>query len=833
MPHNQASKMSDYVRVVSEEEAVPESPHLPALTTGFEPDRFQKFAIAAIEAGENVLVTAKTGSGKTFVGEYQIAKSLQRGGRVFYTTPIKSLSNQKFNDLKKLFPDTSVGIMTGDIKFRPDAQIIVMTTEILRNLLFKKGTLTESVGTTAVMTLDGLDSVVFDEVHYINDPDRGHVWEETLILLPPAVKLILLSATLSSPFGFAKWLGELKKVRVWLISTLWRAVPLEHYVLDHSDYNMRLIYDKKETLYADVYKKWLLERSGNLLAHDKFKEKVKAMKATGHEGSVAGKTRPKSFEYELNKCLGNLHEKGNLPAIAFVFSRVGCEKLASKVEHTFLDSSDTAAVAHIWDFHLSRYRETLEKSPQTHKLRELAMRGIAFHHSGILPFLKEILEILFSRGLIKVLFATETFAVGINMPTKTVIFTALEKFTDGSIRALKSAEYIQMAGRAGRRGKDDRGIVIYLPQKDPVSAEELQACMCGSAAKFGSRMNFHYDFLLKMMNRDGKEGKKNSLQELIQNSYWWTLEKNDHDHLKAEALRISQQISQISLTEEQLAECSEKKEIELRVANSQNSKKKAAQRELLLWNESHRASIWDPVLLKFSNKEKLHHTLSQMQDTCRLMEASLWPSDGGHSMPSIALRHRILEEFGYVVDGHLSPHGLLASEINEGHPFMMTQLFLKESKPLKPLSQKNILTCLSIFLGEKRDDAVQNPYDLNVDKEVIETILFMNNCAKEVIGAEKKYGLPYDGAFWEMSLEWVEPISEWLSSDISLPELAGSYQLFEGNVMKALMKLAGLVEEFQAMASLNGEVEMLRVLEGARELVLRDIVLAESLYLRI
>jgi len=830
--------MSDYVRVVSEEEEVPQSPpspHLPALTTGFEPDRFQKFAIAAIEAGENVLVTAKTGSGKTFVGEYQIAKSLQRGGRVFYTTPIKSLSNQKFNDLKKLFPDTSVGIMTGDIKFRPDAQIIVMTTEILRNLLFKKGTLTESVGTTAVMTLDGLDSVVFDEVHYINDPDRGHVWEETLILLPPEVKLILLSATLSSPFGFAKWLGELKKVRIWLISTLWRAVPLEHYVLDHSDYNMRLIYDKKETLYEDVYKKWLLERSGNLLAHDKFKEKVKALKATGHEGSVSGKTRPKSFEYELNKCLGNLHEKGNLPAIAFVFSRVGCEKLASKVEHTFLDSSDTAAVAHIWDFHLSRYSDTLEKSPQTHKLRELAMRGIAFHHSGILPFLKEILEILFSRGLIKVLFATETFAVGINMPTKTVIFTALEKFTDGSIRLLKSAEYIQMAGRAGRRGKDDRGIVIYLPQKDPVSAEELRSCMCGSAAKFGSRMNFHYDFLLKMMNRDGKEGKKNSLQELIQNSYWWTLENNDYNHLKAEVLRISQQISEISLTEEQLSECSEKKEIELRLANSQNSKKKAAQRELLLWNESHRASIWDPVLLKFSNREKLQQSLSQLHHTCKLMEASLWPSEGDHSMPSISLRHRILEEFGYVIDGHLSPHGLLASEINEGHTFMMTQLFLKESKSLKPLSlsQKNILTCLSVFLGEKRDDAVQNPHDLNVDKEVIESILFMNNCAKEVICAEKKYGLPYDGAFWEMSLEWVEPISEWLSSDISLPELAGSYQLFEGNTMKALMKLAGLVEEFQAMASLSGEVEMLRVLEGARQLVLRDIVLAESLYLRI
>jgi antiviral helicase SKI2 len=270
--------MSDFVRVVTDSEPVPEPPSSPALSTGFEPDRFQKFAIAAIEAGENVLVTAKTGSGKTFVGEYQIAKSIQRGGRIFYTTPVKSLSNQKFNDLKKLFPDTSVGIMTGDIKFRPDAQIIVMTTEILRNLLFKKGTSTESVGTTALLSLDGLDAVIFDEVHYINDVDRGHVWEETLILLPPAIKLILLSATLSSPFGFARWLGESKKVRVWLISTLWRAVPLQHCVLSNTG-EQRMIYDSKEVFHGDVYARWLAERDGALLSHDKFKDKVRALKA--------------------------------------------------------------------------------------------------------------------------------------------------------------------------------------------------------------------------------------------------------------------------------------------------------------------------------------------------------------------------------------------------------------------------------------------------------------------------------------------------------------------------------------------------------------------------
>lgn len=821
----------EYVRVVTDIEDVPPAPETPALSTGFEPDRFQKFAIAAIEAGENVLVTAKTGSGKTFVGEYQIAKSLQRGGRIFYTTPIKSLSNQKFNDLKKLFPSASVGIMTGDIKFRPDAQIIVMTTEILRNLLFKKGSATESVGATSVMSLDGLDSVVFDEVHYINDTDRGHVWEETLILLPPTVKLILLSATLSSPIGFAKWLGESKKTRVWLISTLWRAVPLEHYVLEGSS-ERRLIYDSKEKFYDDTYKSWLLKREGGLLAHDKFKEKVKALKAAGHDGSVDGKTRPKSFEHEMNACLGDLHEKGNLPAIVFVFSRTGCEKLASKVQHTFLDSSDTSTVAHIWDFHLSRYRETLEKSPQAYKLRELAMRGIAYHHSGLIPFLKEILEILFSRGFIKVLFATETFAVGINMPTKTVIFTALDKFTDGSIRLLKSAEYIQMAGRAGRRGKDDRGIVIYLPQRDPVRTDEIRQILCGKAASFGSRMNFHYDFLLKILNASGRITEKS----LIQSSYWWALEHQEYICLKSEEEKIQRQFSQIHLSEQQLADCQAKVELELRVSQSQNAKKKAAQRELAAWHEEHRISLWEPILSEFSKKEEYRNRLCEIQNSCKAMECSLWPSYEGddHSMPNTLLRHRILEECGYVKDGRLTSHGLLASEVNEGHPFMMTELFLQQNKELRPkLTQAELLTVLALFLGEKKNDSVQRPDSLNVSKAVIDTLWEMNEVCVKMSSIEKKYGLPYDESFWSLSLEWIEPIAEWVKGEISIPELAATYEIFEGNLMKALMKLGGLLEEFQAMASLSSNLEMLTMLEGARQLVLRDIVLAESLYLRI
>ena len=193
-------------------------------------DDFQTRAINAIGREENVLVTAKTGSGKTLVGEYQIWHSLKKGKRVFYTTPIKSLSNQKFHDLKQMYP--SVGIMTGDIKFAPQSDIVVLTTEILRNLLYKQGSSTESLGITASLSLDDVDAIVFDEVHYINDPNRGKVWEECFILLPPSIRLVLLSATIDNPEPFSKWLAELKGVPMNLISTTHRVVPLYHKVGD-------------------------------------------------------------------------------------------------------------------------------------------------------------------------------------------------------------------------------------------------------------------------------------------------------------------------------------------------------------------------------------------------------------------------------------------------------------------------------------------------------------------------------------------------------------------------------------------------------------------------
>jgi antiviral helicase SKI2 len=248
-----------------------------AVNYTFQLDPFQKHSIRAISREENVLVTAKTGSGKTLVGEYQIAHSLRKGKRIFYTTPIKSLSNQKFHDLKHLYKNNTVGIATGDIKFLPNADIVVMTTEILRNLLYKKGSTTENLGLTSNLSLENLDSVVFDEVHYINNKERGTVWEETLILLPKEINLVLLSATIDSADLFASWLGHLKQKPIHLISTNYRIVPLEHYVFKKD--KIETIMDSKEVFYPDAYNRYLFwkddlfkqQRQQHLLVRGKYK----------------------------------------------------------------------------------------------------------------------------------------------------------------------------------------------------------------------------------------------------------------------------------------------------------------------------------------------------------------------------------------------------------------------------------------------------------------------------------------------------------------------------------------------------------------------------------
>ena len=418
--------------------------------------------------------------------------------------------------------------------------------------------------------------------------------------------------------------------------------------------------------------------------------------------------------------------------------------------------------------------------------------------------------------------ATETFAVGINMPTKTVIFTALDKFTDGGERLLKTSEYIQMAGRAGRRGKDDRGLVIYLPQRDPVSVSELRQIVCGKVASFGSRMNFGYQFLLKILNASSNsEGM--SEKSLIQKSYWNALEQEYLAGLQKDA----EQVASSLLPQSDDADCEQYYDIQRRIAENQNAKKKAAQRELVVWKDSHKDSIWNPKLARYEAQLALQKKLKQLEyeiDKTKSIAIDC-------NIPIVQARRLLLEECGFLTSGEslcLTPLGSLCSEVNEGHPFLMTELYVHQANTLSPLSAAELLTVLALFIGDKGGKP-----SWSVSKGVDEVLDHLNQHVKKLIAMEERHKIPYDNKLWELNTDWLEPVADWLEGELSLAEIAAKYELFEGNVQKALMKLAALLEEFQAMATISGNVKILKLLEDCRPLVLRDLILAESLYLRI
>ena len=759
---------------------VPE--YIPEHPFQFELDSFQKHAIYAISKDENVLVTAKTGSGKTLVGEYQIYHSLKKGKRVFYTTPIKSLSNQKFYDLKKQFKDSVVGIMTGDIKFCPHADIVVMTTEILRNLLFKTGTQTEHIGVTAELSLQNVDSIIFDEVHYINDPDRGKVWEECLTIVPKNINLVLLSATIEKPSDFANWLSEIKEKNIHLLSTEYRIVPLLHKTPEGD-----IILDSKDNFNSAKYREWY---SAYFKREDDYEKHKRAVRNRQEgEDVIHLKSKNTSFLDRMNKLIPII----DLPAIFFVFSRASCMAYAKKVNTCLTTSSEMADIRHITDFHLHRYPE-LQKMTSYHELYSLLEKGIAYHHSGMLPILKEIIEVLFSKGLIKLLFATETFAVGLNMPTKTVVFTSYRKFDDKTegFRMLTPSEYTQMAGRAGRRGKDDIGHVIYLPIREPEPLSEVQSMMIGKKSSVSSQMDFHYDYVLSTVLK-GKE--------IIENTFWYRQHQRNIETLKKE---IETKESEIPiLSDEVLADCEIRYTLEN--TNAVNAERKKIQAKIEQWKNSHISPVWNTHYSKYKARRLLESKINIMKnDLIRMIE---------DYDAIIDERKESLTNMGFMEDGTLTQKGILASEIHEGDPLIMSELFIQ--KTIHDKSPFEIVASLSSFLEEPKTDETFPDLEITLKlKEIIRKL-----SSHERVKSE-----------WKVTSYWYDVVIEWLIGDDFVCEKFG---IDQGNFVKAMLKLSNIVEEWVNLARLMQDVDMIEKLIDIRNSIVKGFITHDSLYLRI
>lgn len=469
----------------------------------FELDDFQKQAIAALNAGKSVVVCAPTGSGKTLIGEYAIYRALSRGKRVFYTTPLKALSNQKLRDFRQRFGPDQVGLLTGDISVNRDAPILVMTTEIFRNMLY--GTPIGEVGTSLV----GVEAVVLDECHYMNDRQRGTVWEESIIYCPTEIQLVALSATVANSSQLTDWIAKVHGPTE-LIYSDFRPVPLEYHFCNEKGL-FPLLDEHKQRI------------SPRLISKKKQKDRSHIPVPS------------------LADLLSQLQERDMLPAIYFIFSRRGCDAAVDEVKHlSLVTEAESAELRHLVNEFLARNPE----AGRTSQIEPLC-KGIASHHAGILPAWKGLVEELFQKGLIRVVFATETLAAGINMPARTTVISSLSKRTDDGHRLLKPSEFLQMSGRAGRRGMDPIGHVVAVQTRFEGAVEAAYLATKG-ADPLVSQFTASYGMVLNLLQTHRIEAAK----ELIERSFGQYLsalkstdKQQEIDELIAEYNRIEAQLT--------------------------------------------------------------------------------------------------------------------------------------------------------------------------------------------------------------------------------------------------------------------------------------------------
>ncbi|CAB9513364.1 viralicidic activity 2-like 2 [Seminavis robusta] len=478
----------------------------PAMTFPFALDGFQQQAIVRLERNESVFVAAHTSAGKTVVAEYAVALARQRATRCIYTSPIKALSNQKFRDFSLKFGAENVGLITGDMQINADdSSCIIMTTEILRSMLYRGADLIRDI-----------EWVIFDEVHYINDTERGVVWEEVIIMLPAYVNLVFLSATTPNTIDFSDWIGRTKRKPVHVVRTDYRPVPLSHHIW--AGLKLHKILEGK----GGFLEKGYAEAATALLPSS---AKDSGKKGSGQKPKPTGRqpTGSKQLAWQAQGSKQNwmslvryLDRELLTPTVVFSFSKKKCEEISGMLRS--LDLNTAAERGLVKGFTLqtrARLSELDSKLPQVLTLCEMVERGIGVHHGGLLPILKEMVEILFSRNLIKVLFATETFAMGVNMPARSVVFNSIRKHDGTQFRTLQPGEYVQMAGRAGRRGLDTVGTVILCAfGTEPPPMPQLRNMLTGQSTLLKSQFRLTYNMILNLLRVE-----EMSVESMIKRSF--------------------------------------------------------------------------------------------------------------------------------------------------------------------------------------------------------------------------------------------------------------------------------------------------------------------------
>ena len=813
---------------------------------------FQKWAIHAIVEGQHVLVTAHTGSGKTLPAEFAITHFVSQGQKVIYTSPIKALSNQKYYEFTKKYPHISFGLMTGDIKTNPDADVVIMTTEILVNL-----------------QISFPMCVVYDEVHYINDAHRGQVWEKAILSLPPHVQMVMLSATIDQPERFAKWCersidpASPDYKQVYLASTNHRVVPLSHYGYLTTVESIFKGMKKDDTLEKEIRtstnKLILLQDATGNFQESGYRTIVK-MRKMFEQKQVHMKRK-----HVLNSLALHLRDHEMLPAIGFVFSRLNVELCAHEITVPLLE--DDSKVPYIVAREceqiirkLPNYQEYLGL-PEYRNLVGLLEKGIGIHHSGMIPILREIVELMISKKYIKLLFATESFAIGLDCPIKTAIFTGVSKFDGSQERTLLPHEYTQMAGRAGRRGIDTVGHVIHCNNLfDSLFLNDYKELLGGVPQKLVSKFRIDYSLVLNsllssnndnikvdnetvesvfsMVDQDKSFNQLSQVTDFVNKSMMFgeisksiESQRKCLNKLELEILEKEskfQESCKLSLSKLNKEKCLKYLDLESKLKTSVNKKRKDVEREMESIRDESKNWLNEiqsvkSILELEENKESEKYQLTYLENYIR---------------SNIEKVLDILLAKGFIQDSQqtLTILGKLAINIREIHPLIMPKV-IESTHFFQDFSPKQLIGFLSTLVDIKVPDDLKSSIPITDDSFIKTQINKMAILYQEFQDSESRCGLQtgleYEDALQydiiDLVMQWCDCIQE---SDCKLfiQEKLKDKEISTGDFTKAMLKISAISKELTSIAETNGEIEFLAKLAQIDGLILKYIAANQSLY---
>ncbi len=819
-------------------------------------DDFQEEGMYRIHHEENILVTAHTGSGKTTFALYAIAQAFARKQKVVYTSPIKSLSNQKYAEFKKIYGAENVGILTGDIKMNPNATCVIMTTEVLRNMLYKTDEESQAY-------LQQLGLVIFDEVHYINDKDRGKVWEEVIILLPKHVLLIMLSATIEGAPEFAQWVGKIKERNTVLIPTSHRVVPLQHYLYDYQKgMEYQAFRNQRREKQKEARKNGILTEEEEQEQDDSelFEFPWKLVMSSSNEMVPVEMIRKEYKKHSTLEILQNvvtsLHYLKKTPALFFVFSRKECEYLAKQVTINLVDHNTRRSIIDTFHHYMHPYKTIYEKLPQYDEIYNLIQCGVAYHHSGMIPILKEIVEVLFGLGYIKILFATETFAVGVNMPTKTVLFPSLKKYDNEGLRYLNHAEYMQMSVRAGRLGLDKVGNVILLPCMDLPSDAEWKDILSGKSPRVSSKFVPTYQFVLKnLYQEEEKEGKlsereeypesssdsKNrkeiqhasrQLQSFLKNTYFM----DAHEKTAIEKMRSIQRLQEQYQQEEALLpkvsneDLASYQKIQEKLSGSmlgvgffvslKPKDKIKLERELDTLRKKYSNPSLEERIQKYNTWQTLGREMKKIEEDVKCTSTFLFQN--------ILHMKALMKDHGYL-DGseHLTKRGLIGMHINECNELLFAYM-LERYMEDPSITFAEWIGLFSLFIEGKEERRELS--ELHISPQMRQIIQELENEAIHLANEELQYEI-YIGTKYELNYEFVEVLYEWAQGH-SYESILQHHSIFDGNFVKAVLRVQNIVEDVKNICKMTENYVLLQRFENSEVALLRDIAQINSLYIK-